>query len=207
MLKRMLQGPRTNEFYELLAAGGANALAAAKAAESRFRDYPGGVGQDEIKELEHAGDRITGELIGLINSSFITPFDRDDLFVLAGAIDDVTDAIENATELLGLYDVEQPTRQSIEHCAILVAAVTQLDALLRNLKGKRGSSPEIAEIKRLEDEGDLATRRAVGGLFEDERIDPLIVIRWKEIYESLEEAIDAVETAAHRIGNILVKNA
>jgi uncharacterized protein len=206
MLK-MLRGPRTNEFFELLAAAARNALTAARAAESRFRDYPGGAAQAEIEALEHEGDRITSELVNLVNSQFVTPFDRDDLFVLAGAIDDVTDAIENATELLGLYDVEQPTRQSIEQCAILVAAVTQLDALLRNLKGKRGSSPEIAEIKRLEDEGDLATRRAVGGLFEDERIDPLIVIRWKEIYESLEEAIDAVETAAHRIGNILVKNA
>ena len=202
-----LGGPRTNEFYELLARAGENALAAARAAESRFRDYPGGVTQAEIKELEHEGDRITGELIGLINSQFITPFDRDDLFVLAGAVDDVTDAIENATELLGLYDVEQPTRQSIEHCGILVAAVAQLETLLRTLKGKRGSSPEVAEIKRLEDEGDAATRRAVGGLFDDERIDPLVVIRWKEIYEALEEAIDAVETAAHRIGNILVKNA
>lgn len=206
MLK-MLRGPRTNAFFDLLAQGGKNALEAARAAESRFRDHPGGVTQDEIKALEHEGDRITSELVGLVNSQFITPFDRDDLFVLAGAIDDVTDAIENATELLGLYDVEQPTRQSIEQCGILVAAVEQLYELLRNLKGKRGSSPEIAEIKRLEDEGDAATRRAVGSLFEDERIDPVLVIRWKQIYEALEHAIDAVETAAHRIGNILVKNA
>jgi predicted phosphate transport protein (TIGR00153 family) len=206
MLK-IFRAPRTNAFFELLQQAGENALAAARAAESRFRDYPGGVTQAEIKELEHEGDRITGELIGLVNSQFITPFDRDDLFVLAGAIDDVTDAIENATELLGLYDVEQPTRQSIEQCEILVAAVEQLDLLLRNLKGKRGSSPEIAEIKRLEDEGDAATRRAVGSLFEDDRIDPVLVIRWKQIYEALEDAIDTVETAAHRLGNILVKNA
>jgi predicted phosphate transport protein (TIGR00153 family) len=206
MLK-LLRGPRTNEFFELLALAGKNALAAARAAEARFRDYPGGTAQAEIKALEHEGDRITSELVNLVNSQFVTPFDRDDLFVLAGAIDDVTDAIENATELLDLYAIEQPTRQSIEQCGILVAAVEQLDELLRNLKGKRGSSPEIAEIKRLEDEGDEATRRAVGSLFEDERIDPLLVIRWKQIYEALEHAIDAVETAAHRIGNILVKNA
>jgi predicted phosphate transport protein (TIGR00153 family) len=204
---RFLRGPRTNEFYELLAAAGGNALAAARAGEARFRDYPTGVAQAEIKALEHEGDRITGELIGLVNSQHFTPFDRDDLFVLAGAIDDVTDSVENATELLGLYDVEHPTRHALELCEILVAAVEQLDTLLRNLKGKRGSSPEIAEIKRLEDEGDACTRRAVGSLFEDERIDPLIVIRWKQIYEALEDAIDAVETAAHRIGNVLVKNA
>jgi predicted phosphate transport protein (TIGR00153 family) len=204
---RLPVGPRLNEFYELFAAAGANALEAARAAEARFRDFPGGVAQERIKELEHEGDRITGELIALINGQYVTPFDRDDLFNLAGAVDDVVDAIENATELLGLYDVEHPTKQSLEQCAILVKAVEQLEQLLRTLKGKRGSSPEVAEIKRLEDEGDRITRAAVGSLFEDERIDPLVVIRWKEIYESLEEAIDACETSAHRIGNILVKNA
>jgi len=204
---RFRVSPRTDEFYELFAAAGANALEAARAAESRFRDFPDGTPQERVKDLEHEGDRITGELIGLVNTQFVTPFDRDDLFNLASAVDDVVDAIENATELLGLYDVEQPTRQSIELCGILVAAVEQLAQLLAGLKGKRGSAPEIAEIKRLEDEGDAATRRAVGGLFDDERIDPLIVIRWKHIYEALEEAIDACETAAHRIGNVLVKNA
>jgi predicted phosphate transport protein (TIGR00153 family) len=207
MLGRLLRGPRPDEFYELLAAGGANALAAARAAQSRFRDYPGGVTQAEIKELEHEGDRITGELIGLVNSQSVTPFDRDDLFRLAGAVDDVTDSIENATELLGLYDVEQPTRHSIEQCEILVAAVEQLDQLLRSLKGKKGSAPEVARIKQLEDAGDACTRRAVASLFEDDRIDPLVVIRWKDVYEALEDAIDAVETAAHRIGNVLVKQA
>lgn len=199
--------PRTGDFFVLFERAGANALAAARAAEARFRDYPGGTTQDEIKELEHEGDRITGELIGLINSQLITPFERDDLFNVVTAVDDVVDAIENATELLGLYDVEQPTRQSIEQCAILVAAVEQLAQLLSTLKGKRGSAPQIAEIKRLEDEGDAAARQAIGGLFDDERIDPLLVIRWKDIYEGLEHALDACETAAHRIGNVLVKNA
>jgi predicted phosphate transport protein (TIGR00153 family) len=203
-----LLGPKTNDFYELFAAAGENALQAARAAEARFREFPGGaVTQEEIKELEHAGDRITGELIALVNSQFITPFDRDDIFELAGAVDDVVDAIENATELLGLYDVEQPTKYALEQCTILVAAVEQLDQLLRSIKGKKGSSPEIAEIKRLEDEGDACTRRAVGSLFDDDRIDPVLVIKWKEIYEALEFAIDAVETCAHRIGNVLVKTA
>jgi len=141
--------PRQNEFYELFAAAGANALEAARAAESRFRDFPGGTPQARVKELEHEGDRITGELIGLVNSQFVTPFDREDLFTLAVAVDDVTDAIENATELLGLYDVEQPTRQSIEQCGILVAAVELLAQLLGSLKGLHGSAPEIAEMREL----------------------------------------------------------
>ena len=199
--------PRTGEFFELFAQAAANMLEAARAAEARFRDYPGGVSQEQIKALEHEGDRITGELIGLVNTQFVTPFDRDDLFTLASAVDDVVDAIENATELLGLYDVEQPTRQSIELCRMLVQAVEQLAQLLSTLKGKRGSSAEIGEVKRLEDEGDAATRRAIGGLFDDDRIDPLVVIRWKDIYEALEDSFDCCERAANRVGNILVKNA
>lgn len=206
--RRPFGGSPAAEFYGLLRAGGDNALLAARAARDRFRDFPGG-DQERIKELEHEGDRITGELIGLLNVHWLAPFDREDLFALAGAVDDVVDAIENATELLGLYDVEETTRESVELCEIFVAAVELLAHLLGNLKGRRlGSAPEIAEIKRLEDEGDAAARRAIGGLFDDdERADPLAVVRWKDLYEALEDAIDACETAAHRIGNILVKNA
>ncbi|HET7046189.1 MAG TPA: DUF47 family protein [Gaiellaceae bacterium] len=207
MARRLFGGSPAGEFYDLLREAGENAVLAAYAARDRFRDFPEGEGQAAIEALEHEGDRITGELIGLLNVHWLAPFDREDLFALAGAVDDVVDAIENATELLGLYDVGHPTRQSIELCDIFVAAVEQLAQLLATLKGKRGSAPEIAEIKRLEDEGDAAARRAVSGLFDDERIDPLIVIRWKDVYEALEEAIDACETAAHRIGNVLVKNA
>jgi predicted phosphate transport protein (TIGR00153 family) len=207
MARRLFGGSPAGEFYDLLREAGENALRAAHAARDRFREFPDGAGQAPIEALEHEGDRITGELIGLLNVHWLAPFDREDLFALAGAVDDVVDALENATQLLGLDDVGHPTRQSLELCDIFVAAVEQLAHLLATLKGKRGSAPEIAEIKRLEDEGDAAKRRAVGDLFEDERIDPLIVIRWKAIYEALEEAIDACETAAHRIGNVLVKNA
>ena len=119
----------------------------------------------------------------------------------------MVDAIENACELLGLYDVQTPTKQSLEQCRILVAATEQLEQLLGGLKRRRGSAPELVEIKRLEDEGDKVKRAAVAALFKDDRIDPLIIIRWKDIYEALEEAVDACETVAHLVGNVLVKNA
>jgi predicted phosphate transport protein (TIGR00153 family) len=205
---RLSLGPRTEEFYDLLAASGAVALEAARQAEIRFRDYPSpSVSQDEIKRIEHEGDRITVEFVAQLNGQHITPFDRDDLFLLVGAVDDVTDAIESASELLGLYGVEGPTKQALEQCHLLVLAAEQLASLLRELKGKRGSAPQIAEIKRLEDEGDRVKRAAVASLFKDDRIDPSVVIRWKDIYERLEDAIDACETAAHLVGNLLVKNA
>jgi uncharacterized protein len=200
-------GPRTDEFFDLLCRAADNALLAARKAEVRFRDFPAAsVSQDEIKEIEHEGDRLVTELVGHLNAQHIAPFDRDDLFNLGGAVDDVTDAIENAAELLGLYSVEGPTRFALAQCELLVSAAEQLAKLMRELKRKRGSAPQIAEIKRLEDEADRVKRDAVASLFRDERIDPTLVIRWKDIYEALEEAVDACETVAHLVGNVLVKH-
>ena len=194
--------------YALLARAGENALEIAVKVEQRFREYPAtSVSQADVKELEHAGDRIVSDLIRSVEAQFVTPYDREDIVALAFAIDEVPDKIENASELLGLYGVESPTRQSLELCALLVRATTELAALLGRLKGLRGSAEEVLTIKAIEDEADRVARAARAGLFKDDRIDPGIVIRWKDIYEALEDAVDACETAAHRIGNILVKNA
>jgi uncharacterized protein Yka (UPF0111/DUF47 family) len=203
----MALGPRAQVFYELFAEAGRNAHAAARVAEAIFTEWPNGPSQDEIRQLEHEGDRITTELITNLNQQLIAPFDPDDLFLLTGAVDDVVDAIENACELLGLYDVETPTRQALEQCRILVAATGRLELLLGSLRRRRRSDELLVEVKLLEDEADGVKRAAVAALFKDDRIDPLIVIRWKSIYEALEEAVDACETVAHRVGNILVKNA
>ena len=194
--------------YELLAQAGATTVAIATKVEQRFREHPSSsVSQDEIKELEHEGDRIASELFPNIGAQFVTPFEREDLVALVYAVDEVSDQSENASELLGLYGVEQPTRQAIELCGLLVRATEELAALLGRLKGLRGSAEEIRTIKEIEDEADDVARAARAGLFKDDRIDPVLVIRWKDIYEALEDAVDACETAAHRVGNILVKNA
>jgi uncharacterized protein len=200
-------GRGSGELFTQIAAAGDAALAVSRAVEQRFRLWPSGPSQDEIKELEHAADRIVSELLSLTNSMFVTPYDRDDLITLAFAIDDVADAAENASELLGLYGVETPTKQSFELCGLLVEATEELAQLLSGLKGLRGASERIVAIKGIEDRGDEVARAARASLFKDDRIDPVIVIRWKDIYEALEDAIDACETAAHRVGNILVKNA
>jgi predicted phosphate transport protein (TIGR00153 family) len=194
--------------FALLARAGENAVSTAKAVECRFREYPSSsVSQEDVKELEHEGDRIVSETLRTINAQFVTPYDREDLVTLAFAVDEVPDKIENASELLGLYGVESPTRQSLELCALLVRATEELSALLGGLRGLRGSAEEIRTIKAIEDEADDVARAARASLFKDDRIDPMIVIRWKDIYEALEDAVDACETAAHRVGNILVKNA
>jgi predicted phosphate transport protein (TIGR00153 family) len=200
-------GPRSGEIYVLLARAGEAVLDVALAVDQRFKQWPSGPSQEEVKDLEHEADRIVSELISMTNSMFVTPYDREDLIELAFKVDDVADAAENAAELLSLYGIETPTRQSFELCDLLVRATEELALLLGEVKSLRGSSPRVIAIKELEDEGDRVARAARVSLFKDDRIDPIIVIRWKDIYESLEEAIDACDTAASRIGNILVKNA
>jgi len=205
---RLALVPRTSEFYDLFARAGTNALEAARQAEIRFREYPSSsVTQDDIKAIETAGDSITHDLIQLLNTQYVTPFDREDIYELATAMDDVVDHIEEASDLLALYGIEQPARQAVEQCRILVAAVEHLSNALGSLKGLRGVQAELVEVKRMEDEGDRVVRDAIGALFQDPRIDPLVVIRWKDIFEALEDALDACETAANVLGNVVVKNA
>jgi predicted phosphate transport protein (TIGR00153 family) len=200
--------PRTTEFFTLFAQAGGNALETARLVERRFREYPtSGVTQEQVKAVETQGDGITRDLINLLNTQYITPFDRDDIFQLATEIDDVVDYLEEASDLLGLYGVEMPTRHAVEQCAVIVGACEQLAIACENLKGMQGVQEALVELKRLEDEGDQLLRDALGSLFRDERIDPLIVIRWKDIYEGLERALDASETVANVVANIVVKNA
>lgn len=200
--------PRTTEFYELFDRAGQNTLEAARQAESRFRDFPNSsVSQADVKATETAGDEITHDIIQLLNTQYVTPFDREDIYQLAGAIDDIVDYVEEACDLLELYGVEQPARPALEQCRVLVEAAEQLAEGLRGLKRLDGVQRCLVELKRLEDEGDRIVRDAIGALFHEPRIDPLVVIRWKDIYEALEDALDACETAANVLGNIVVKNA
>lgn len=200
--------PKTTEFYALFARAGQNALDTARLVERRFRDHPSSdVTQDQVKAFESAGDGLTRDLINLLNTQYVTPFDRDDIYLLATEMDDVVDYLEEASDRLGLYGVEMPTRHAVEQCALIVSACEQLAIACENLKGMRGVQDSLIRLKAFEDEGDRILRDALGALFRDERIDPLIVIRWKDIYEGLERALDACETAANVIANIVVKNA
>ncbi len=200
--------PRMSEFYVLFEQAGANALEAARKAETRFREYPNSsVSQADIKAIEHAGDDATREIIQLLNTQFVTPFDREDIYELAQALDDVVDIIDESCDLLELYGVEQATRQALEQCKILVGAAERLNNAVKGLRDVKTVEAELIALKTLEDEGDRIVREAIADLFRDPRIDPLVVIRWKDIFESLEDAIDACERAANVIGNIVVKNA
>jgi uncharacterized protein Yka (UPF0111/DUF47 family) len=192
--------------YELFAAAGETAVEIARLTERRFREWPaGGIGQELVKDLEHVADRICSRILQMVDAHVDNPAERQDIVSLAFAVDEVPDKIESASELLGLYAVEAPTRQSLELCGLVVRATSELSTLLRGLESTRGFAPEIRAIQEIEDEADDVARAARAGLFKDDRIDPVVVIRWKGIYEALEDAVDACDTAAVRVGNILVK--
>ena len=131
--------PKTTEFFVLFASSGENALEVARLVERRFREHPNsGVTQEQVKAAETAGDAITRDLIVLLNTQYLTPFDREDIYQLATEIDDVVDYLEEASDLLGLYGVEMPTRHAVEQCGIIVKAVEQLAIACDNLKGMKG---------------------------------------------------------------------
>jgi predicted phosphate transport protein (TIGR00153 family) len=199
--------PRTTEFYDLFTRAGENMLEVAKLAEQRFREVPDtSVRQTDIKALETRGDDLTREIIELLNRQYITPFDREDIYALAKAIDDVIDYIDEASDLLGLYKVQQKMDQAVEQCRVLVSAAEHLARALADLRQLRRAEAHLVQVKSLEDEGDTIVREAIAALFENEAFDPKTIIRWKDIFEALEEAIDACETAADLVGNIVVKN-
>jgi predicted phosphate transport protein (TIGR00153 family) len=203
---RLALVPKTTEFYELFTRAGENMLETARLAERRFREFPEtSVDQKDVKELENQGDDLTREIIELLNTQYITPFDREDIYGLAKAIDDVVDYIENASDLLGLYKVDSRMEQSTEQCRVLVSACEHLAKALSELRHLRRVEPHIVGVKALEDEGDRIVRDAIAALFEG-HADPVEIIRWKDIFEALEDAIDSCETAADLVGNIVVKN-
>jgi len=200
--------PKTTEFFVLFTRAGENALEVAQLVERRFREHPSSsVTQAQVKAAETAGDTITRDLITLLNTQYLTPFDREDIYQLATEIDDVVDHLEEASDLLNLYGVATPTRHVFEQCEIVVKAVEQLSIACANLKGMNGVQQALIELKTFEDQGDRILREAIASLFRSDKIDPLIVIRWKDIYEALERALDACDTAANVIANIVVKNA
>ena len=202
---RLALVPRTTEFYDLFTRAGQNLLETARLAQRRFAEFPQGGSHDEVKALENQGDDLTREIIELLNTQYVTPFDREDIYELAKAIDDVVDYIDNASDLLGLYKVESSMAPAVEQCRVLVSAAEHLANALSELRRLRRAEQHLVRVKELEDEGDSIVRKAIAALF-DEGADPLTIIRWKDIFEALEDAIDACETAADLVGNIVVKN-
>ena len=199
--------PKEREFFDLFEAAGTNILGAATLLDEMLRDYPEQAGlATEIASREHEGDRITREIILRLNQTFVTPIDREDIHELASALDDILDFTEEVAAYLGLYRIEAPMEQSQRLAHVLMASAEQISEAMPRLRGFKDISRYTAEIQRLEHEGDDICREAMGALF-DTGIDPMVVIRWKDLYERLESAIDATEDVAIIIEGIVIKNA
>jgi predicted phosphate transport protein (TIGR00153 family) len=159
----------------------------------------------EILICEQEGDRITHDIIDRLNHTFVTPIDREDILALASALDDIVDYTEEVADYLGLYKIEAPMDQAIKLAHVLLQATRQIAEAIPRLRGFRDISHYTVEINRLENDGDRITREAVASLF-DSGIDPMVVIRWKDLFERLEAAIDAAEKVAYILEGIVVKN-
>ena len=159
----------------------------------------------DLKVCEQEGDRITHDIIyRLADRRVRAPFDAGDGYALATALDDIVDNVEQAADQLSLYRVEASMEQAVDFAEVLVGAGEQIARALRCLRTGTDMSPNLVEIHRLENEGDRLQRDAVASLFAG-GIDPMVVIRWKDIFESLEAAVDACETVAHVLEGIGLK--
>lgn len=159
-----------------------------------------------VKEVEHRADTITGDINQRIDKSFVTPIDREDIHMLASRLDDVVDLVDGAArrfEMLHINDVRQPAR---ELARVLVSATEHLQIGVRSIRKPKIVSAETAEVKRLEEEGDAIYHSAVGELFAGTP-DPIEVIRWKEMFDTLERATDSCMGVAQALQSIALKNA
>jgi len=198
--------PRDSAFFELFVEAGQNALHAARLLDEMMGTWPdaGGLGRDILK-AEQEGDRITHDIVQRLNHTFVTPIDREDIYGLATQMDDIVDYTEEAADFLGLYKIEAPMEQAGALTKVLVASCEQLAEALEFLRNFKGLEKYWIEIHRLENEGDRISRDAVASLFSN-GIDPMVVIRWKDIFAVLENATDATETAAQILEGIVIKN-
>ncbi|HZQ65555.1 MAG TPA: DUF47 family protein [Gaiellaceae bacterium] len=199
--------PQRREFFDLFCQASSNAVDIARLLVQLFTTFPenGSELVDRIKDREHRGDELTHDVVTLLNRTFVTPFDRDDIYRLAAAVDDVCDFIDEAAGNLFSYGVVEVPGRAREQADVILRSTMMLDEAMQRLEGFKDSSRQLIELRSLEDEGDRLLHESIADLFRSST-DPLTVIRWKDIHEGLEEAVDACENAADVLEAILVKN-
>lgn len=206
MLERLF--PRETPFFDLFERHAARIVAAAKAFQSLAEH-----GDEfekrarEIKQIESEADSITHQCVEALHRTPRTPFGRDEVYRLVTRMDDIVDGIEAAAERFVLYDLNRTTPECRELASVLVRSAEQIAAALggmRYVRGDRGVLERCIEINRLENEGDTILRTALGKLFRTEK-DPITLIKWKEIYELLEQATDRCEDVANIIESIILQ--
>ena len=201
-----LFAPKEREFYDLFEEAGRNAVLATELLQRMLQQWPDHGGLDrEVLDCEHEGDRITHDIIQRLNQTFVTPFDREDIYALASSLDDIVDYTEEVADFLGLYRIEAPMEQAQSLARVLHEATRSLAGAIPRLRGFKDIRHFTVEVNRLENEGDRIIREALASLFE-RGIDPMMVIRWKDIFERLEDAVDSTEKTANILEGIVIKN-
>jgi predicted phosphate transport protein (TIGR00153 family) len=201
-----LFAPKEREFFDLFEEAGANIVRAAELLERMLEHWPDGAElARDVVVCEQEGDRITHDIIQRLNSTFVTPIDREDIYALASALDDIVDFIEETSDFLSLYRIEASMDKASEMARILHQSARAIAGAIPRLRTFKDIHHYTVEVNRLENDGDRVLREALASLFE-RGIDPMLVIRWKDIFERLEDGIDATESVANILEGIVIKN-
>lgn len=196
------------EFFKLFNDSIANIVQGALELKRMMEDFDNAKQSvKRIKEIEHIGDNITHSIVKKLNKTFVTPFDREDIYKLASSLDDIIDLIDAASSRIILYRVDKPTTEAKQLAFLIFKSTEELQKSITNL-GKKGGEVyhHCVEVNSLENEADNVCRDAIADLFQDIP-DPITIIKWKEIYETLETATDRCEDAANILESIILKNA
>jgi len=200
---------RSDAFFELFSAGAENLRIASELLYDLVSDFTDvELKARRLQEREHEGDEITHQVIEHLNTTFITPMDREDIYQLATALDDVVDAMEAAGDLFILHGIEEPRPFMIQQSDVLVRAASQTEAAVKALDklDRTVLEPYWIEINSLENEGDRVYRRSIADMFNgDHRA--MDVLRWKDVSETLEEALDGLENVANIVEAVVLKHA
>lgn len=198
--------PKDQKFFEMFNRAAENTLRGALLLKTLYEKYENPVELvEQIKKVEHDGDTITHEIIKRLNTTFITPIDREDIYSLTSAIDDVLDLIDAVANCMMVFKVDKPTPESIQLVELIARCAQKVVELVSLLGKSQDVLRHCVEINSLEEQADRVTVNAIARLFEVEK-DPITVIKWKEIYEKLEGATDRCEDVANIIESIVLKN-
>jgi uncharacterized protein len=199
--------PRNRDFYELFERASANLAETAELLNKLLADFSDPqAGHAEIRRREHEGDEITHEIMRALNTTFVTPFDREDIHRLASGIDDILDGMEAVSDMLVLHHIEHILPEMRQQTEVLALAADQTHQAMRELRGFSGLDRFWVEINRLENEGDRVYRKTVAHLFSGE-FKAMDVLKWKDLVDQLEAAIDGCEDVANTLESIVLKHA
>jgi len=199
--------PRGRDFYELFErASGGVADGAALLAKLLADFHDPETAHAEIRQREHDGDEITHEILRELNTSFVTPFDREDIHHLASGLDDILDGVEAVADMCVLHQIKEPLPEMRQQADVLQRAAEQVRDAMGHLRDLRGLEPYWVEINRLENEGDRLYRKTLAALFSGD-YKAMDVLKWKDIVDQLEGAIDDCEDVANTLESIALKHA